>query len=282
MSQPSRVSAIVVHYRAEQYLGRCLDALARAGERVPLETIVVDNASLRDVAAWREAYPHVMWLVQASNRGFASAVNVGLGRATGTYVLIHNPDAWLLDGSLERLVQRLDEAPQVAAVTPQLVDLRGSPQPSGGAAPTLARILLGKAAAVGSAGGMRARRSSSASEIDWASATVLLCRRSALDGVGGMDEGFFLYYEDCDLGVRLRRSGWRIELLSPARAVHVGGVSFAADSSAQLRAYLMGQSRYFQKHRPRLEGFALLILQFLYQRTGMRRVMRRVRHGAHR
>jgi N-acetylglucosaminyl-diphospho-decaprenol L-rhamnosyltransferase len=265
-----RVSAIVVHYRAEQYLARCLDSLARAAEHIPLETIVVDNASLDDVAAWRERFPGVVWLTEASNRGFASGVNVGLDRATGTYALIQNPDAWLLDGSLEQLVRRLDEAPHVAAVTPQLVDMRGVPQSSGGAAPTLARILLGKATGAPS---VHARSRISYAELDWASATALLCRRSALDAVGGMDEGFFLYYEDCDLGVRLRRAGWSIELVSPAQAVHVGGVSFAADSAVQLRAYLMGQNRYFRKHRPPPERLALIVLQSLYRWTGMRRVM---------
>jgi GT2 family glycosyltransferase len=240
-----------------------------------LEVIVVDNASLLDVASWRERYPQIVWVVQSSNRGFASGVNVGLDRATALYVLIQNPDAWLLDGSLERLVERLDQAPQVAAVTPQLVDLHGALQPSGGAAPTLARIIRRETAV---AAGLRARSQDSATELDWASATALLCRRSALDAVGGMDDGFFLYYEDCDLGLRLRRSGWHIELVSSARAVHVGGVSFADDSGAQLRAYLKGQNRYFQKHRPLPERWALLILQSLYQWTGMRRVMR----GAHR
>lgn len=271
MSQPPRVSAIVVHYRAEQYLGRCLDALARAGERVPLETIVVDNASLRDVAGWRERYPQIVWLVQASNRGFASAVNVGLGPATGTYVLIQNPDAWLLDGSLERLVQRLDEAPQVAAVTPQLIDDRGSPQPSGGDAPTLTRILAGKAAlAARRVADTRTPTSTTAVQLDWASATALLCRRSALDDIGGMDEGFFLYYEDCDLGLRLRRRGWRIELMPLATAVHVGGASFASDAALQRRAYRAGQDRYFRKHRPPPERLALAILRPVYERLGVR------------
>ena len=273
MSPPPRVSAVVVHYRAEKYLARCLDALGGNRDWIALDVVVVDNGSITDQGYWKRAFPEVQWVFATSNRGYSAAVNDGVRLSRGDYLLILNPDAWPLDGCLEKLVVFLESTPEAALASPQLVSPAGVPQPAGGNAPTLWRLISGKARALGVDSGSLRPSSADAIELEWASATALLCRRRAWEEVGGLDEGFFLYYEDCDLGLRLRRRGWRIYLLPTAQAQHVGGASFGADSDFQLRAYRAGQDRYFRKHRPALERRLLVLLWPLYKRVGLRNLL---------
>jgi N-acetylglucosaminyl-diphospho-decaprenol L-rhamnosyltransferase len=257
-----RVSVVVVHYRAEGCLRRCLNELGSNKTSISVEVIVVDNASISDPDLWTKEYPGLDWTFRRSNDGFASAVNEGALLGRGEYVLVLNADAWPLDDCLAQLVAFLDGTPDAAAVTPTLVSPSGVPQVSGGSEPTLLGLALGKLRRLLPQGSQDRR--AVAVEVDWASATALLCRRTAWDQIGGFDDAYFLYYEDCDLGVRLRRAGWRLFVLPSARAAHVGGASFRDQARLQRAAYRSGQDRYFRKYRPRMEHVVLTVLGRFY------------------
>ena len=62
-------------------------------------------------------------------------------------------------------------------------------------------------------------------DVDWVSGAAVWLRREALDDIGGWDERYFMYMEDVDLCLRLRRAGWRVEYLPSGEVVHVQGVS---------------------------------------------------------
>lgn len=268
MSTVPRVTAVIVHYRAEELLDECLSALRRVDD-VPLEVVAVDNNSFSEPASWVERFPWVRWVFAPQNRGFAAGANAGAALGRAEYLFMLNPDARPLPGCLPQLVRVLDANPQVAAAGPQLLSPSGEPRPSAGRAPNLQRLLGAKLARVT---GRRAMASDAMEdvEVDWLSGAALLCRRRAWDGVRGMDEGFFLYYEDCDLGVRLRERGWRLLLVQRAKAVHVGGASFAGDLKARLQAFRRSEERYFRKHRPPLELVAIKALRPLYDALGLR------------
>ena len=86
----------------------------------------------------------------------------------------------------------------------------------------------------------------------WYTAACALVRRRAWDEVDGFDPGFFLYFEDADLGLRLRRAGWRAAQVDDARAFHDRHTPGA--SSESLVHYRESQLRYYRKHRPRWES----------------------------
>jgi N-acetylglucosaminyl-diphospho-decaprenol L-rhamnosyltransferase len=90
----------------------------------------------------------------------------------------------------------------------------------------------------------------------WFTAACGLVRRRAWDAVGGFDPGFFLYFEDADLGVRLREVRWVSKEIAAARAIHDRRRP-RASSDAAVR-YRQSQLRYYRKHRPPWESRLLL------------------------
>jgi GT2 family glycosyltransferase len=244
---------IVVSYEARQDLRACLASLGAGA--LPLEIVVVDNASTDGSAAMvRAEFPEARLLEPGRNVGFACASNLGLRATRAPYVLFLNPDAELGRGSVEALVRILDGRPDVAALGPRTRHRDGTIQVSFGAALTP----LGEWRQRRLVAGVRARRRESLARAEamaarecepgWLSASCLLARREALDAVGGFDEGFFLYEEDVDLCVRLRRAGWRLLFTPATEVVHGLGRSMERAPGRSRLEYHRSHLRYYGKH----------------------------------
>jgi GT2 family glycosyltransferase len=85
-------------------------------------------------------------------------------------------------------------------------------------------------------------------DVDWVSGACLIARRDAFESIGGMDEGFFLYWEDADFCRRLHHAGWRIVYLPAATITHVGGRSSRHSKHASLEAFHRSAFRLYWKH----------------------------------
>jgi GT2 family glycosyltransferase len=243
----------VVAYRAREELSACLTSLRAA--TLPLEAIVVENAGGDgSVEMLRAAFPEVRLLEPGANLGFARANNLGLAAARAPYALLINPDARIAPDSLAALVALLDARADVAAVGPRTRNADGTIQVSFGPALTP----LGEWRQRRLVAGVRARRpealaraealASREHEPDWVSASCLLARCAALAAVGGFDEGFFLYEEDVDLCVRLRRAGWRVVFTPAAEVIHRLGHSMASEPFRARLEYRRSHLRYYRKH----------------------------------
>lgn len=259
---PPRVSAVLVSYNTREHLLRALASLRAV--TLPCEAIVVDNASADGSAeAVEGAFPRTRVLRGASNQGFAAAMNRGIGAAAGTYVLALNSDAELQAGALEAMAAILDARPDVALVGPRTRNADGTIQLSFG--PDLApldewhqaRLVRGvrrrdpRVLAAVEALAARER------DADWVSGSCFLARREALLAVGLFDEGFFLYEEDADLCLRLRKARHRILFTPAAEVVHAQGESGKGSDLAR-REYDRSHLRYYRKHNGR---FLTLLLQ---------------------
>src|SRR5262249_752647 len=95
---------------------------------------------------------------------------------------------------------------------------------------------------------LAARIAEAPEDVGALSGACLLVRRSCLESLGGLDERFFLYFEDVDLGLRARAAGWRVRLVPDARAVHALGGSAFGDRRAFWRHYETSRRQLFEKH----------------------------------
>lgn len=257
---PIRVS--VVTYDSAETIERCIDSVRSQPGGFEIRITIVDNDSRDDtVELIRARYPDIDLILPGRNLGFGAGHNLALHGCSEPCVLLVNPDAWLLDGAIERLVAVLDERRDVALAGPRMEYEDGRPQLSFGRFPGLLADLhqkrLTRSAKAGSAAVVERlnRLLESPFEPDWISGACVLARRSALDSVGNFDERFFLYLEDVDLCRRLREEGWRVRVEPRAVCRHAEGHS--SDTPNAVREhYRRSRLLYENKFGSRL-GFVL-------------------------
>lgn len=273
------VSAIVVSWNVADYLRRCLESLRAEASLGALscEVIVVDNASTDGtVDVLRSSFPEVRLLENRENQGFTRANNQGMAVASGTYLLLINPDAELLPGSLGAMVGYLDGHPDVGVLGPQLLNTDGSHQSSRRRFPTLATAFVESTVLQGYFPNARVLRRyycldlppDRPQEVDWLVGACLLVRRRAVEQVGVFDEQFFMYSEELDWSYRMKKAGWRVVYLPEAQVVHHYGKSSSQDLPHQHIRFQDSKCRYFAKHHGRPAAAllrAFLWLTYLYQ-----------------
>jgi len=117
------VSVVLVTWNSARYLRRCLEGLGQQTHR-SVELIAVDNAS-SDPSIELVAPRAAILIRNETNRGFSVAVNQAIAVARGEYVLLLNPDCYLLPDYIARLVAALSTAPDVGSATGLLIRATG-------------------------------------------------------------------------------------------------------------------------------------------------------------
>lgn len=265
MTTSAKVAVVVVSYNTRDDLVRCLRSLANP--TLPIETVVVDNASTDGSAtAAREALPSAAVLENAENLGFAAACNRGWRASAAPCVLFLNSDAEVTPGAIETLAGVLDVRPDVGIVGPRTVGENGRIQVSTGADLTpwseWSQRRLVRGVREGRPESVREAESGHGREHEpfWVSGSCLLARRSALQAVGGFDEDFFLYEEDVDLCARVRAAGWRVVFTPAATVLHRLGRSMEKSAERARLEYHRSHLRYYRKHRGLLPATVLRVL----------------------
>lgn len=254
-------AAIVVTHNSDAHIERCVTALLESG----LAVRIVDNASVDEtVRLAAERLPAARLLVNRANLGFAAAVNRALAETSAEAILLVNPDCVVPPATVRALVDYLAANPGVGVVGPRLRDAEGrtavSAHPFEGLATVLAsrfggNLLPMAARRLVTAG--RRRRSYEACHtgtcpvaVDWVSGACLVVRGSLLRRLGGLDAGYFLYYEDEELCLQAWRVGASVAFLPTVEAVHVGGAS-SGDPAHNWPHLYRSLLRFQARHRPR-------------------------------
>jgi GT2 family glycosyltransferase len=253
------VAVIIVTYNSALYIAACLaSVLARTGS-LRADVVVVDAASQDDTAEVVEGFPGVR-LVRCRNGGFAYANNRGLTTCDARYVLFINPDTEILDGSLEDLVSRMDEQPEVGLAGVRQVDgdgrldmtIRGFPNAVRAVGDALSAEHLPRRPRW--LGEREVRPEAYDGEVDcnWTSGSFMLARREAIESAGFMDERFFMYSEETDFCRRIKTAGWAIRHLPWLTILHYGakaGVSPRIESISAHSRDLYARKHFSRAHR---------------------------------
>jgi N-acetylglucosaminyl-diphospho-decaprenol L-rhamnosyltransferase len=253
MEEGPQVDVVIVSYNSRNTLRACVQPLVDAHDA---NVIVVDNAS-PDASFEAVADLPVTSIALKENGGFAHGCNAGWRAGSAPFVLLLNPDARIDEASLRRLVEALDGAPTVGAAAPRIVHTDGSVEYSQRRFPrlrsTYAQALFLHRLFPRAPWTDELIRDEAAYERrgrpDWVSGACILLKRQALEELGGLDEGFFMYSEDIDLCRRLRSSGYDILFEPAAKVEHEGGAS--APRAQLLPVLAASRLRYAAKHRSR-------------------------------
>jgi N-acetylglucosaminyl-diphospho-decaprenol L-rhamnosyltransferase len=259
------LSIIIVNYKTHDLLLNCLRSVMETVGDLRVEVWVVDNASGDDsVAAVRAAFPAVHVIANEANLGFARANNQALMQASGSILVLLNPDTRLMPGVFAALQQAFDQDKKVGVVGAQLLNADGSIQPSCGRFASvwtefffqffvykilpspfplgdqihpLQRGLYGRSRLVG-----------------WVTGACLAVRREVVAQVGLLDEAFFMYGEDMEWCWRAKRAGFIVCYQPAAQVVHYARQSSRRDYRAWINRYTRGQLRFIRQTRGAFEA----------------------------
>lgn len=242
MSAPD-LSIIIVSFQTSGLLERCLASLVHSSAGPSCEIIVIDNASTDSSAQMvREKFPDVQLIANIENVGFAKANNQGLQSARGRYWMLLNPDTEIPvdnQAAFQILVSFMDSHPRAGVCGASLFYADGTRQHSAFRFPSLAQIYMDLNPVHWRLRESRwnGRYPFSQYErgepflIDHPLGAALLVRPEAVKQIGLLDEAYFIYAEEVDWCMRIKRAGWEIWCVPRARIIH-----HEAQSTRQFRA----------------------------------------------
>ncbi|HEX9654699.1 MAG TPA: glycosyltransferase family 2 protein [bacterium] len=255
------LSIIVVNWNTRELLHQCLRSIYDTTRQTRFEIWVIDNDSTDGSAEMvAREFSQVHLVRNNANLGFAKANNIGIQDSRGRYVCLINSDVKVLDGSLDRLFEYLEQNPKTALAGPRLLNPDRSLQISCYGFPSVWNTFC---YAMGldqlfprsnRFGGLYRKYwpYDRVRAVEVISGCFAVVRREAIALVGSLDEMFFMYMEDFDWCKRFHMAGWQVVYFPRAEAVHVGGGS----SSASSAKYWIERNRslllYWQKHHGRV------------------------------
>lgn len=219
------ISIIVVGYKSEETIVPFLDSIKKGQDGLNKEVIMVDNYPADKGADLAQKHPLKPTVIRnTENIGLSKAFNQGLKIAHGEYILIINPDTRLVGKALKYLYDFAKKQPRLGAVAPRLLDNNGKIQPSCFKFPTVFNAIrfyfFGQKNYFN-----KYNPGDDVTKVDIAVMAAFLVPRSTMDHVGGLDERFFLYYEDVEYCRRLKKFGYPVYYFPKALVKHTHGAS---------------------------------------------------------
>ncbi len=248
VSQP-KVAVLLLNWRQAWLTLQCLEDLRACGQSNMLVLCMDNGSGAKDEELlWQEVHGEGVQLqLLHANLGYCAAMNRGIEWAVdqgARHVLFLNNDVRLPKGFLQPMVQALENDTSLAGVGPTILRPDGMVWAAGAQMGFCANLTR-----LSQQGQPPAPQDQGPSFTHFLPGACALYRLSDLQANGGLDEGYFMYMEDADLGRRLWQQQRKILWLPWVRVTHAPGSSSGGGQSP-LRKYLMANNslRYLRRH----------------------------------
>jgi GT2 family glycosyltransferase len=248
------VDIVVVNWNSGKQLEDCIASIRHYHGGLVGRCIVVDNGSTDNSAEFLAEAADVELILKGKNLGFGRASNLGVARGRSPFILLLNPDARLMEGSLSAPASFLQQPGNatVGIVGVQLVSEKGDVQRTCARAPsewTLIAKTFGLASVFKCADfQMKFWDHLDTRNVDQVMGAFFLVRRDLFEKLGGFDERFFVYFEEVDFSRRAAAAGFKTVYLSEAQAFHRGGGVSEQVKARRLFYSLRSRIQYAFKH----------------------------------
>lgn len=260
------VSAVMLNYNNKYFPKMCVEALGRAKMDFDYEIIAVDNASTDPISLGyleKAAKEGLVRLVKSpKNLGFGGGNNLGAAQAKGKYVLILNPDIFVEEDSLQKMVDYMEKHPAVGILGPQLVYPDGTVQDSCRRHMNFVDLVI-KRTFLKKLPVLKKRVEkytmedfdhSKVSEVDLLVGACFIIPRDLYEEIGGFDERYFLFMEDFDLCREIAKRGRKVVYFPKTWVTHnhkrlSGGSVFKLLSRKVFWIHIQSAFKYFWKWR---------------------------------
>ncbi|HNZ72627.1 MAG TPA: glycosyltransferase family 2 protein, partial [Prolixibacteraceae bacterium] len=230
-----KLSVVIVNYNVKHFLEQCLHSVEKASKNLATEVFVVDNNSVDGSKGMLlSKFPNIKLVLNEKNVGFSRANNQAIRMATGQYVLLLNPDTVVEEDTFEKVVAFMDSHPEAGGLGVKMIDGKGKFLPEskrGLPTPWVAFYKVFGLSAIFPHSKVFGKYHLSyldkneLHQVDVLAGAFMLLRKEALDKVGLLDEGFFMYGEDIDLSYRITLGGYKNYYYPDTTIIHYKGES---------------------------------------------------------
>ena len=237
MPQECELSIITVNYNGLNDTCALIDSIPFNED---MEVIVVDNGSREDEASMLQTrYPHIKAIRSDQNLGFAGGNNLGIKVAKGKYLYLINNDTFFKYFNPHALIKRLETFSKIGMVCPKIrFAWDNNPIQYAGYTPLSAITVRNRAIGFGKED---KGQYDTPHQTPYAHGAAMMLKREVIDKVGLMPECFFLYYEELDWSMMIKRAGYEI-WYEPASTIY-HKESQSTGQNSPLRTYYITRNR---------------------------------------
>ncbi len=273
------VSIIIVNYNTKDLLRDSIVSIKKTTIGIAYEIIVSDNdSSDGSVEMIKDEFPDVILLENKINGGFAYANNKGIKVSKGNYIFLLNSDTIVLENSIVNMFKYMNEHIKIGILGPKLLNADLSEQTSVFAYPTifkefasifelkkllnnkvLKKFILkfaDKALPNDVNQYMKNfKENKSVEQVEVLVGAALFIRKELIDDIGGLDESYFMYYEEIDYCLKTHQNGWLLVFYPFSEIIHLIGQSSKKVSEITFKARYKSMLHYFEKNHGKLKKF---------------------------
>ncbi|MGI6278775.1 MAG: glycosyltransferase [Patescibacteria group bacterium] len=272
------LSIIIVSYNTKELLEDCLKSIVASigqdksqspNQQLSLnniEVIIVDNNSIDGTREYLKQLTaknfklKVTTILNEENVGFAKAVNQGIKKAKGEYILLLNSDIRVLPGAINKLIRVIEKKKDAGLVAPKLLNKGGkSSQASCYNLPRLGRAFKEYWLKKKGAFSKYLPRGGHPTVVEAAVGAAMLIPKTTFDLIGTFDEKFFMYYEDLDFCQRLKKAGLVVYYVPQAKVIHYHGASGKKEPQKVNRYLIESSKKYHGPIKHHLISFLIRI-----------------------
>lgn len=282
----------ILNFNSGEYLKKCLESVKAVSSEADVDVYAIDNDSTDESFNLDPGqFSDVKFVKNEANLGFSKGYNKVLRNVKSEYILLLNPDCILKNGVIKKILEDFENDSSIGAATCKIilpdgkVDLtahRGFPTP-------LASLfyLFGD----DSLYHMTKENLNNLHEVDAIAGAFFMTKKSVLEKIGFLDERFFLYGEDIDLCVRIKKLGLKIVYDPSVEITHYKGISSGLKKHSQklspadmqtrrraLNAFYESMLIFYNKHYKKQNPFFInwLIYSGIYLKWAIARIKQTV------
>lgn len=264
------VSIIIVNYYSETEVIRCIESIHANTMNIPnYEIIIVSNSPLSQQHADElEAFKNTQIIQFRRNGGFAKGCNAGAKMAKGEFLFLLNPDTRFLNDAVTNLLQFHKQHGSEAILAPFTYNTDGTVKPTVKNHLSLATLIHEALPIIGifipdtlKSGHYKVTETR---QVDVVQGSALFLSRSLFNKLDGMDERFFMYWEENDLCLKAGQRGIKTTIVDAAKIEHQGAVSTSKHFFKMFLIQHTSRKLFIIKHFPHLVGINRILAVFGY------------------
>lgn len=249
------LSIIYAYYNTPEEIIESVSSLKNAVKDIPFEIILVDNASPKKLPQKIKQNKEIQIITNTKNVGFGKAVNQAAKRSFGKYLLVINPDTICKELSIKNMVEKMETDEKIGVLGPQLQTKNGEILHSIGSIPTLPDSLfvfsffdkLFPQNYYSQKYFSKNVDRNIEQETEIVGGACMLFRKNVFEKVNGFDERFFMYFEEADICLRIKKMKYKIVYFPKSVIIHLVGKSNTNKKWIQ-KTFEESRYKFFKKY----------------------------------